>query len=1409
MWKEIKRLKHGESINVQDLKTNLYWEFGKFTSQDGESLESYYSRFYKMMNELIKNQYDVTNHHVNVQFLLQLQPEWQRKDSTYYKSTALVTQQQPVYHPQNHPTHYTQNSSTRLQQVATRNRGKVIVNSPQPIYDQEPSMVAEDDETLKDKEIDKLMDLISLSFKKIHKPTNNNLRTSSNTSRANQDNSPRINRSTGYENQRIGNVARAKETIADWRDNTDDESKDQELEAYYMYMAQLQEVSPDAVDSGPIFDDEPLQNVSNDDHYNVFAIKSEHLEQSESIDQNDDGADLANKRELLTSLIKKLKCEIDDSKNRNKFLKTSNKVLIKKLKGEIEDFKTKNKCLESSNNCFKEANNKLSETNKLLYNDFKKSQAELARRNDVEYALKVEIDCEKATGDLISYKMKSQKSFNKYTQTINNLNQTIPKMKKKLCAHQETISILSQQKEVQIKLYKTRKDKELDKVIALENKVKVLDDILYKTGQSVQTMNMLNNKCRTSFTKPEFLKKAQRANLRLPQLKSNLMEDRVMLNNSKGKKQEVEDHHRNVKFSKNKTSVTACNDSLNAKTLNVNFVCAICGKCVLNDKHDMCVLKYVAKPLRITVASESNQKPRNYTRKLYEHIKIVLFIIDSGCSKHKTRNLKLLFNFVEKFLGTVKFENDQIAPILGYGDMVQGAVNIKRVYYVEGINYNLFSVGQFCDADLEVAFQKSTCYIRDLKGNDLLTDHLCSSCELRKAKQKSFHTKITPSSKRRLQLLHMDLCGPMRVASINGKRYVLVIVDDYSRYTWTHFLRSKDETPKVLIDFLRLVQRGLHAQVRIVRTDKGAKFLNQTLHAYFAAEGIHHQTSVARTPEQNSIVERQNRTLVEAARTMLSAVKVPLFFWAEAIATTCFTQNRSLVIPRHEETPYHIINDQKPSVKFFHIFGSLCYIVRDGENLNKMKEKDELPQMASDHVSFDPEPECQRTELEHVSLSPDPPYKENVTQADRTVTISNELDLLFSPMFDELINGSSQEYAQKERIDFEESFAPVARVEAVSVGTPMATKHLDANLSGTPVDQMKYRSMVGALMYLTASRLDIMHATCYCARYQAKPTEKHLTAVKGSFGTSKIPFTWDSGIRKTPTKPVSSVNQPLFRLPMDLFGPTFVKILNKKSYCLVITDDYSRFTWVFFLATKDKTTPIFKTFLTGLENQLSLKNRVLVTKPHNKTHYELLHGRTPSIGFMRPFGCLVTILNTIDPLGKFQGKVDEGFLVGYSVCSKAFIVFNNRTRIIQETLHVQFLENKPNVAGTGPSWLFDINSLTRTMNYHPVHARNQTNFGVGFQDNFDAKKAGEEVDQSYMLFPVCNEVTTASSIVSTVGQNSFNSTNTFSAAGPSNTAVSPTYGKTSDIDTSQLPDDLDMLELEDLIYSDDEDVVGA
>nr|GEW63069.1 hypothetical protein [Tanacetum cinerariifolium] len=936
-------------------------------------------------------------------------------------------------------------------------------------------MVAEDDETSKDKEIDKLMALISLSFKKIYKPTNNNLRTSSNTSRANQNNSPRINRSVGYENQRIGNVARAREIRecqkpkrakdaayhreqmllckqkeagiqlnaeqADWRDDTDDdELEDQELEAHYMYMAQIQEVSSYATDSGPIFDDERLQKVSNDDHYNVFAMESDHPEQSKSVhDTYPIDQDAHNV--IINSL--------DMSYDREEINQNDNDNDLANER-EIEDFKNKNKSLESSNNYFKEANIKLSETNNLLYTGYKKSEAELARRNSMEYASQMEIECTKKpkqakdaayhrenmllckqkeagiqlnveqadwkdnTNDesddqeleahymymaevqevypdavdsgpifdtdpeqkidqndedvdlakerellaslieKLKCKIDESKNRNKFLETSNKANQDNSLRINKSVGYEnqrignvagarETVgSTVVQKSRIQCynckefghvvkECHKLKRAKDaayhrekmllyevtnlqcdylelLEKCECLETEIskskmmsksfesvqkhainlelelqqckeKIKNDKLLKANQTkyfckeheeyfkiqdlkaqlqdkgiviskpptflnsferrdfsksksvtqnnvsndfskpvteqtlppnknsiLKNMNVLaprmyklhidHNQARTSQLPQDSRKTNKRVSFSTrvilktsvsrPQLKINPIGDRVMRNNCQGKKQEVEDNvgmlsclrikrletsvakqrhcYKNVKLPKNKTSVTACNDSLNAKTLNVKFV-SMCDKCVLHDKHDMCVLTSVTKPIKRTVTSKQNKKPRNFTRKIYKHVsktcswwypkstpsgyiwkpksrtenvnpnvsmplgnksstanildtltprcsnvsnsplssnsfvarRIVLFIVDSECSKHMTGNLKLLINFVEKFLGTVKFGNDQIAPILGYGDLVQGTVTIKRVT------------------------MKSTCFIRDLKGNDLLS----------------------------------------------------------------------------------------------------------------------------------------------------------------------------------------------------------------------------------------------------------------------------------------------------------------------------------------------------------------------------------------------------------------------------------------------------------------------------------------------------------------------------------------------------------------------------------------------------------------------------------------------------------------------------------------------------------------
>nr|GEV26101.1 integrase, catalytic region, zinc finger, CCHC-type, peptidase aspartic, catalytic [Tanacetum cinerariifolium] len=198
-------------------------------------------------------------------------------------------------------------------------------------------------------------------------------------------------------------------------------------------------------------------------------------------------------------------------------------------------------------------------------------------------------------------------------------------------------------------------------------------------------------------------------NVNRPQLKSNQSRSKVLPNNSqvKAKKTQVEVHPKIPSVSNKMKSVTACKDNLNSRTVNANVVYATCNKCLVDSNHFACVTKM------LNDMHARTKKPNI--------VQLILFIVDSGCTKHMTGNLKLLCNFVEKFLGTVHFGNDQFAPILGYGDLVQGNVTINNVYYVKSLNHNLFLVGQFCDVDLEVAFRKSTCFVRDLQGNDLLT----------------------------------------------------------------------------------------------------------------------------------------------------------------------------------------------------------------------------------------------------------------------------------------------------------------------------------------------------------------------------------------------------------------------------------------------------------------------------------------------------------------------------------------------------------------------------------------------------------------------------------------------------------------------------------------------------------------
>nr|GEW80915.1 retrovirus-related Pol polyprotein from transposon TNT 1-94 [Tanacetum cinerariifolium] len=544
--------------------------------------------------------------------------------------------------------------------------------------------------------------------------------------------------------------------------------------------------------------------------------------------------------------------------------------------------------------------------------------------------------------------------------------------------------------------------------------------------------------------------KSNRKNYRVPSASKN--------SQSKNKEVEVEEHHRNLLLSKNnKHMSSACNNfKLDSQNVISKVLCAMCKKCLSSVNRDVCLRNYVngktscgkkqkanvsikekqkkqkpkvKKPKKVGIierlATPKPSKPRSIIRwsptgKMFDLNGKIIASSESESQYDYSKSdnaytsnpveptIKRFPNATFSLAGTVRFGNDHVAAILGFGDLQWGNILITGVYFVEGLGHNLFSVGQFCYSDLEVAFRRNACFVRNLKGVDLLKgdrstnlytinlhdmasatpiwvmartsstkswlwhqrlshlnfdtindlakndlvsclpkfkyhkEHLCSSCEQGKSKRASHPPKPVPNSRQRLHLLHIDLCGPMRIASINRKRHVLVIVDDYSRYTWVYFLRSKDEAPKVIKTFLKRIIVLLQSPVVIIRTDNGTEFKNQVLKEYFDSVGISHQVSSVRTPQQNGVVERRNRTLVEAAGTMLIFSRALLFLWAETIATACFTQNRSIIHRRFNKTPYELINGRKLDISFLHVFGALCYPKNDCEDLGKLGAKGDI-----------------------------------------------------------------------------------------------------------------------------------------------------------------------------------------------------------------------------------------------------------------------------------------------------------------------------------------------------------------------------------------------------------------------------------------------------------------------------------
>nr|GEU37087.1 retrovirus-related Pol polyprotein from transposon TNT 1-94 [Tanacetum cinerariifolium] len=511
-------------------------------------------------------------------------------------------------------------------------------------------------------------------------------------------------------------------------------------------------------------------------------------------------------------------------------------------------------------------------------------------------------------------------------------------------------------------------------------------------------------------------------------------------------------------------------------------------------------------------------------------------------------------------MGTVRFENDHVAAILGFGDLQRGNILITRVYFLEGLGHNLFSIGQFCNSDLEVAFRRNACFVRNLVGVDLLKgdrstnlytinlhemvyasliylmarasstkswlwhqclshlnydtinnlskndlvsglpkfkyhkEYLCPSCEKGKSKRVSHPPKPVPNSRQRLHLLHMDLCGPMRFASINGKRYVLVIVEDYSRYTWS--------------------------PVIIIRINNGTEFKNQALTEYFDSVGISHQMSSVRTPQQNGVVERRNRT------------KLDILF-LHVFGALCY--------PKNDREDIGMLG-AKGNIGFFigYSADSCAYRVYN-QRTKKIMETvnvsfDELSAMAFEQRSS--KPRLQSMTFGQINLGLDLAYASSTITSQQPT--KGELDLLFKAMYDDFIGGQPSAAqrtitaAQAQQI-CQTSTTSTSIADSAPTPTNSSSQATNFPNSSQDVDELRIQQQhvqqQGNQAHLQSKTIEdnvpnaMFDAHTFVNPFAnpstAKPTEKHLKKVKRIFrhlqGTVNMGlwYTKDSGFKLT------------------------------------------------------------------------------------------------------------------------------------------------------------------------------------------------------------------------------------------------------------------------------------------------------
>ena len=326
----------------------------------------------------------------------------------------------------------------------------------------------------------------------------------------------------------------------------------------------------------------------------------------------------------------------------------------------------------------------------------------------------------------------------------------------------------------------------------------------------------------------------------------------------------------------------------------------------------------------------------------------------------------------------------------------------------------------------------------------------------------------------------MDLFGPVNVMSMSKKRYDLVIVDDYSKYIWVLFLHSKDETPQMVIDILKLIELDSKFPVRVIRSYNGTEFKKAVLNDFCVDKGITRQYSSPRTLQQNGLVEKKNRTLIETARTMLSESKHPIYFWAKAINTACYTQNRTLINKDLMKTPYEIMNDKKPTLKYFHVFGAKCFVLKDGDD---RRGKFEAKAYEAVFVGY-----SRRSYRVYIIGHYQGKESVNITFDDTKLPSIQTEDASTKLKFNNLSDPDCDDNMPTE----------VVANDNNDNNDNNDDDHGDVGAcnNSTKVNISTYRGMIGSLLYLTASRPDIMYATCLCARFQADPRDLHQFSVK-------------------------------------------------------------------------------------------------------------------------------------------------------------------------------------------------------------------------------------------------------------------------------------------------------------------------